>query len=41
MAVLKPFEHDCENCIWVGWVYFGDRWGNMYHCPLIKEPRDI
>jgi len=30
---LNPYKHDCDNCIWVGWVYMDDRYGNMYFCP--------
>ena len=34
---IEPYEHDCDRCIWVGWVKWeGNRFGNMYFCP----PRD-
>lgn len=42
--ILKPFQHDCERCIWVGWVRMDNRWGNMYFCPrsdLSTDNRDV
>jgi hypothetical protein len=36
---IEPYKHDCDRCIWVGWIYvkgggkFGGDWGNMYYCP--------
>lgn len=36
---IEPYEHDCDRCIWVSWIYikgggkFGSDWGNMYYCP--------
>lgn len=36
---LHPYEHDCDRCIWVGWIHikgggkWGSDWGNMYFCP--------
>jgi hypothetical protein len=35
--VLKPFVHDCDRCIWVSWVRFEGRWGNMYFCPSLSS----
>ncbi len=34
--ILKPYKHDCDCCIWVGWIPCRDAengWGNMYFCP--------
>ena len=37
--VIKPYAHDCQSCVWVGWIHvqgggkFGSSWGNMYFCP--------
>lgn len=34
--VLRPYQHDCDHCIWVGWVecsHSVNNWGNMYFCP--------
>jgi hypothetical protein len=39
---LQPYEHDCEACIFVGWIHIkgggkhGSDWGNMYFCPPRK-----
>jgi len=33
---LQPYKHDCDQCIWVGWVPWReaqDGYGNMYYCP--------
>ena len=38
MPVMQPYKHDCDECIWVGWIHvnrggkFGSSWGNMYFC---------
>lgn len=35
-TILKPYVHDCDQCIWVGWTPCRDAengWGNMYFCP--------
>jgi len=37
--IIQPYEHDCDGCIWVGWIRvkgggkFGSDHGNMYYCP--------
>lgn len=35
-VVLQPYKHDCDHCIWVGWVPCRDQnengWANMYLC---------
>jgi hypothetical protein len=50
--ILKPYEHDCDKCVWVGWIHiqgggkWGSDWGNMYLCGKIvvirfsDEPSD-
>jgi len=44
---IEPYKHDCERCIWVGWIYikgggkWGSDWGNMYFCPSNPEHRDV
>lgn len=35
-TILKPYVHDCDQCIWVGWIPCRDAkngYGNMYFCP--------
>lgn len=30
---VEPYEHDCKNCVWVGWYsHAGGKLGNMYVC---------
>lgn len=36
MKVIQPYEHDCSNCKWVGWVTVNDKLGNMYLCQREK-----
>jgi hypothetical protein len=31
--VLQPHEHDCDGCIWVGWIETNYGWGNIYFHP--------
>lgn len=33
MITLQPYKHDCDRCIWMGWVTVGETYGNMYVCP--------
>lgn len=33
MLHIKPFKHDCDKCVWVGWITAQGRLGNMYFCP--------
>jgi hypothetical protein len=46
-ARIDPYVHDCNRCIWVGWIYvkgggkFGSNWGNMYFCPNHPDHRDL
>jgi len=32
MKTIKPYEHDCDNCVWVGWHCVGDKLFNVYLC---------
>ena len=35
-TIIKPYKHDCDNCVWVGWIPCRDAkngWGNTYFCP--------
>ena len=38
-TTLQPYKHDCDACLWVGWIHVkgggktGNNWGNMYYCP--------
>ena len=34
--VARPFKHDCDDCIPVGWHHVGDRAYNVYFCPGSK-----
>lgn len=46
MKRIEPYVHDCQHCIWVGWMRikgggkWGSDWGNMYYCPpTVMTPR--
>lgn len=37
-AALKPFTHDCDKCVWVGWMFVGARRpANLYFCPSTEH----
>ena len=40
--VINPYQHDCENCVWVGWTpcrNASNGWGNMYFCQGVAGGR--
>jgi len=30
--LIYPYQHDCEQCIWVGWLLPMTMLGNVYYC---------
>lgn len=35
---IQPYKHDCDRCIWCGWVPMGDgQLANLYYCPPREE----
>jgi len=41
VKTIQPYEHDCTNCKWVGWISVNGKLGNMYVCPKDEECRFI
>jgi hypothetical protein len=41
VKTIQPYQHDCDNCEWVGWVCMGDKLGNMYICPKYTKSQRI
>jgi hypothetical protein len=37
---IEPFQHDCQVCIWMGWIWDGNIPVNMYFCPGKPERGD-
>ena len=43
-TILKPYIHDCDQCIWVGWIPCRDAkngYGNMYVCQKCLIPSSL
>jgi len=32
MKTIQPYKHDCDRCVWVGWIKSGEKFGNIYLC---------